>query len=300
MFLTQKWKRSNQSRGTTGASICRRGIKILTGIRGQHSCRSHCEMTKPGEGEGRRSVSCSHHSRLTSTNRYTTCGDSIRKPLATDRLWANSSLGGVQKREGSVYKDKITQWNPSTCSTQVTRTGGCLTWHRGGQALLELKVWFQANKWANAGKKRHWTPQATTNMAMLCYHSHIFTTREDKYVDGLFIYEQKNVWASHFLTNTVQKRGRIAWTGEFLLHTSTHKWIKRQDYEIFHRYLRLTTAECEGGAGAARLESTAWCLHRGNLKALLTQALLQVAMESKQLRSGGVRLDLNNNCNLIK
>lgn len=62
-----------------------------------------------------RSESCPHNFSLTSTNRYTTCGDSIRKPLAADRLWANCCLGGIQKWEGSVYKDKNTPWNPSTC-----------------------------------------------------------------------------------------------------------------------------------------------------------------------------------------
>lgn len=181
----RKLKRSNQSRGTTGASTCRTGIKILTGIWRQHSC---CEMTKPGEGARWRWVSCSHHSRLTSTNRYTTCGDSIRKPLATDRLWANSCLGGVQKWEGSVYKDKITQWNPTTCST---KTGGCLTWRRGGQTLPELRVWFQANKSANTRRK-------TLNATDYNQPSHVFMTWEDKDVDGAFIYDQKNVWASLF------------------------------------------------------------------------------------------------------
>ena len=58
-----------------------------------------------------RSVSCLH---LTSTNRYTTCGDSIRKPLAADRLRANCCLRGIQKWEDSMYKDKNTPRNPST------------------------------------------------------------------------------------------------------------------------------------------------------------------------------------------
>lgn len=74
----------------------------------------HCEATtKDKTTSWWSSVSCPHPSSLTSTNRYTTCGDSIRKPLATDRLWANCCLGGIQKREASVYKDKSTPWNPS-------------------------------------------------------------------------------------------------------------------------------------------------------------------------------------------
>lgn len=63
-----------------------------------------------------RSVSSLHHFSLTSTNRYTTCGDSIRKPLATDRLWTNCCLRGIWEWEVSIYKDKNTIWNPSTCN----------------------------------------------------------------------------------------------------------------------------------------------------------------------------------------
>lgn len=112
----RKLKRSNQSHDTTGVSICSRGIKILMGIWRLYSYRSRCEMTKWGGGTLKTGASL-YRSRLTSLNRYTTCGDSIRKPLATDRLWANSCLGGAQKWEGSVCRDKITQWNPSPYST---------------------------------------------------------------------------------------------------------------------------------------------------------------------------------------
>lgn len=141
----RKFKRSNQSHDTTGVSICSRGIKILTG-------HGDCIPTVPavrwqnGEGERWRSAPRSHLSRLTSINRYTTCGDSIRKPLATDRLWANSCLGGAEKWEGSVYRDKITQWNPSPCST-LTRTGGCLTWHRADKHCWNWKFSSRPTKW---------------------------------------------------------------------------------------------------------------------------------------------------------
>lgn len=83
---------------------------------GQRFPAVHCRMTERKKTTAWwRSESCPHNFSLTSTNRYTTCGDSIRKPLAADRLWANCCLGGIQKWEGSVYKDKNTPWNPSTC-----------------------------------------------------------------------------------------------------------------------------------------------------------------------------------------
>lgn len=132
--------------GTQQESRCAvEGLKY----RREYSWRSRCEMTKPGGGNGEDRCLASHRSRLTSTNRYTTCGDSIRKPLATDRLWANSCLGGVHKWEGSVYKDKITQWIPSTCATSdKDRTVSYMA--AGGRTLLELNVYVQANKITNA------------------------------------------------------------------------------------------------------------------------------------------------------
>lgn len=78
---------------------------------------AHFEMRKRIKTTARwRLVSCPHHSGLTSANRYTTCGDSIRKPLATDRLRANCYPRGRRKWEDSVYKDKNAPWNPSSCN----------------------------------------------------------------------------------------------------------------------------------------------------------------------------------------
>lgn len=68
-----------------------------------------------------------------------------------------------------------------------------------------------------------------------------------------------------------------------------HKRIKRPD---FPNYIRLTTTECEDGASASRLEQAAMVpvvpAMVPGLNALLSEAVLQVAMEHRFLPSVSV------------
>lgn len=153
-------------------------------------------------------------------------------------------------------------------------------------------------------------------------------TWEDKYVGGVFIYEQKNVWASLSWLTWIKRKdppppiiGKIqfktamkttvcrccAWTREFLLRhtdwTASHLHINGSK----ERIMRFSTITSDWQRLNVEVEpllpgwnKQPWILQRGSLKAPLTQALLEVAMESKHLPSGSVPLDFNNNCNLIK
>lgn len=78
---------------------------------------------------------------LTSTNRYTTCGDSIRKPLAADRLRANCCLRGIQKWDDSMYKDKNTPRNPSTNNIHTLQGQEVVLYFTKQPFLAKWKTW---------------------------------------------------------------------------------------------------------------------------------------------------------------
>lgn len=172
-----------------------------------------------GNGEDRR---LAHHSRLTSTNRYTTCGDSIRKPLATDRLWANSFLGGVQKWEGSVYKDKITQWNPSNCSRpdkdrRVSHMAARRTNAAGTQSLVAGQQISEGKKENTQRHKLQPTFSYFYDLrGQICRWGVHLWTKERLSVTFLIFLQFKNA-----MTTTGATVCRCsAWTREFLLrHT---------------------------------------------------------------------------------
>lgn len=84
-----------------------------------------------------RSGSCPRCSRSASPNRYATCGDSIRKPLATNRLMANCCLGGLWKWKGvgwggvgGLCTRTATHLQIHQAHTYCTRTGSRVVFHR--------------------------------------------------------------------------------------------------------------------------------------------------------------------------